>query len=230
MSVRELVENSLDAAEMAGTLPDVYVRIIPEGPDSQLTDPKPYRLSVIDNGPGVSPQHVPSAFGKVFYGSKYVLRQSRGMFGLGGTMAILYGQITTNKPVNVTTSADGKWKHAFQMIIDIGENRPTVLKRLRTNADGTTGTRVDLTLEGDYPRAAQKISDYLKQTAMVASYANITFVDPQGQVTSTRVLRDVEPLTAATLAASQQWHFVPGKQAGANTDSAVIMVVTFRRP
>jgi len=123
-----LLHNSLDAAEMAGTLPDVYVRIIPEGPDSQLSDPKPYRLSVIDNGPGVSPQHVPSAFGKVFYGSKYVLRQSRGMFGLGGTMAILYGQITTNKPVNVTTSADGKWKHAFQMIIDIGENRPTVLK------------------------------------------------------------------------------------------------------
>jgi DNA topoisomerase-6 subunit B len=157
MSVRELLENSLDAAEMAGTLPEVYLRIIPEGPDPNLSDPKPYRLSVTDNGPGVSPQHVPSAFGKVFYGSKYVLRQSRGMFGLGGTMAILYGQITTNKPVTVSTSADGKWKHEFQMIIDIGENRPTVLKRLRTNADGTTGTRVDLTLEGDYPRAAQKI-------------------------------------------------------------------------
>jgi DNA topoisomerase-6 subunit B len=183
MSVRELVENSLDSAEMAGTLPDVYVRIIPEDSNSELSDPKPYRLSVTDNGPGVPPQHVPSAFGKVFYGSKYVLRQSRGMFGLGGTMAILYGQITTNKPVTVSTSADGKWKHTFQMIIDIGENRPTVLKRLRTNADGTTGTRVDLILEGDYPRAAQKISDYLKQTAMVASYANITFVDPQGQVT-----------------------------------------------
>src|SRR5713226_9015891 len=183
MAVRELVENSMDAAELLGVTPDIYVKLVADNPNTEMPDPKAYRLSVTDNGPGVSPQHVPSAFGKVFYGSKYVLRQSRGMFGLGGTMAILYGQITTNKPVNVTTSADGKWKHAFQMIIDIGENRPTVLKRLRTNANGTTGTRVDLTLEGDYPRAAQKISDYLKQTAMVASYANITFVDPQGGVT-----------------------------------------------
>src|SRR5215472_6373361 len=150
MAVRELVENSLDSAEMAGTLPDVYVRVIPEGSNPDLPDPKPYRLTVIDNGPGVASQHVPSAFGKVFYGSKYVLRQSRGMFGLGGTMAILYGQITTNRPVTVTTSADGKRKHAFQMMIDIGENRPTVLRRTNTDADGTTGTRVDLTLEGDY--------------------------------------------------------------------------------
>ena len=183
MAVRELVENSLDSAEMAGILPDIYVRIIPEPVNSETPDPKPYRLTVIDNGTGVAPQHVPSAFGKVFYGSKYVLRQSRGMFGLGGTMAILYGQITTNKPVVVTTSADGKWRHMFQMIIDIGENRPTVLKRQRTEANGTTGTRVDLILEGDYLRATQKINDYFKQTAMVASYANLTFVDPTGQVT-----------------------------------------------
>ena len=183
MAVRELVENSMDAAEMAGTPPDVYVRIIPESANPELPDPKPYRLTVIDNGPGVAPQHVPSAFGKVFYGSKYVLRQSRGMFGLGGTMAILYGQITTNRPVMVTTSPDGRRKYAFQMMIDIGENRPVVLKRFASDADGTTGTRVDLTLEGDYLRASQKITDYFKQTALVASYANLTFVDPTGQVT-----------------------------------------------
>ncbi len=183
MTVRELVENSFDAAEMAGTLPDVYVRLVGDGGPSDVPDPKPYRLTVVDNGPGVPPQHVPSAFGKVFYGSKYVLRQSRGMFGLGGTMAILYGQITTNRPVTITTCADGKRKHSFQMMIDISENRPTVLKRVVSDANGTTGTRVDLTLEGDYLRSSQKIGEYFKQTALVASYANLTFVDPLGQMT-----------------------------------------------
>ncbi|MDV3278196.1 MAG: DNA topoisomerase VI subunit B [Nitrososphaerales archaeon] len=178
-----LLHNSFDACEMAGTPPDVYVRMISENPSPDIPDPKPYRLTVTDNGPGVAPQHVPSAFGKVFYGSKYVLRQSRGMFGLGGTMAILYGQITTNKPVVITTSHDGKKKHTFEMIIDIGENRPVVLKRSSSEADGTTGTRVDVALEGDYLRASQKIGDYFKQTALVASYANITFIDPLGQVT-----------------------------------------------
>jgi DNA topoisomerase VI subunit B len=200
MAVREIVENSFDACELAGRLPEVYVRIITENTNPELPDPKPYRLTVIDNGPGVAPQHVPSAFGKVFYGSKYVLRQSRGMFGLGGTMAILYGQITTNKPVMVTTSPDGKRKYAFQMMIDIGENRPVVLKRLVSEANGTTGTRVDLTLEGDYLRASQKISDYFKQTAMVASYANITFVDPTGQVTFyERATNEMPPAPKETL-------------------------------
>ncbi len=183
MTVRELVENSFDACELSGITPNVYVRLISEGTNPDAPDPKPYRLTVRDNGPGVAPQHVPSAFGKVFYGSKYVLRQSRGMFGMGGTMAILYGQITTNRPVTVTTSPEGKKQYGFQMMIDIGENRPVVLKRFSSDADGTTGTKVDLTLEGDYLRASQKITDYFKQTALVASYANITFVDPQGQVT-----------------------------------------------
>jgi DNA topoisomerase-6 subunit B len=183
MAVRELVENSMDACELAGITPDVYVKLISEDTNPDAPDPKPYRLTVRDNGPGVAPQHVPSAFGKVFYGSKYVLRQSRGMFGLGGTMAILYGQITTNRPVTVITSPEGKKQYGFQMMIDIGENRPMVLKRFSNEADGTTGTKVDLTLEGDYLRASQKINDYFKQTALVASYANLTFVDPLGQVT-----------------------------------------------
>ncbi len=183
MAVRELVENSMDATELAGILPEIYVKMVPENANPEIPDPKPYRLAVIDNGPGVPPQHVPSAFGKVFYGSKYVLRQSRGMFGLGGKMAILYGQITTNRPVTVMTSPDGKRKYGFQMMIDISENRPTVLKRFNSDANGTTGTRVEIILEGDYLRSSQKISDYFKQTAMVASYANLTFVDPSGQVT-----------------------------------------------
>jgi DNA topoisomerase-6 subunit B len=183
MTVRELVENAMDACELAGITPNVYVRLVSEETNPDLPDPKPYRLTVRDNGPGVPPQHVPSAFGKVFYGSKYVLRQSRGMFGLGGTMAILYGQITTNRPFTVITSPDGKKQYGFQMMIDIGENRPIILKRFSSDADGTTGTKVDLTLEGDYLRASQKVNDYFKQTAMVASYANITYVDPSGQVT-----------------------------------------------
>ena len=178
-----LLHNSLDATELAGVLPEVFCRIIPESSDLDSPDPKAYKLSVWDNGPGVDPQHVPSAFGKVFYGSKYILRQSRGMFGLGGTMTILYGQITSNKPVRVMTSVDGKTKHSFEMLIDIAENKPVVLKRQSSDAGGATGTRVDLVLEGDYLRASPKIIDYFKQTALVASYANLTFMDPQGQLT-----------------------------------------------
>jgi DNA topoisomerase VI subunit B len=184
MAVRELVENSLDACELAGVLPDIYVRIVADGNAAESSEPRAYRLTVADNGPGVDPHHVPRAFGKVFYGSKYVLRQSRGMFGMGGTMAVLYGQITTNKPVKVTTSTDGKSKHIFEMLIDIGENKPIILRRDTEEANGRTGTRVDIMLEGDFTRSAQKINDYFKQTALVGSYANLTFVDPIGRIST----------------------------------------------
>ena len=72
--------------------------------------------------------------------------------------------------------------------------------------------------------------DYPPNTVTEDSVILYNLINQQGQVTSTRVLRDVEPLTTATLAASQQWRFVPGKEAGANTDSAVALVVTFRHP
>ena len=53
-------------------------------------------------------------------------------------------------------------------------------------------------------------------------------VGRQGQLTSVQVLRDSEPLTSAAVAAVHQWLFVPGRRAGTDADSAVIVVVAFR--
>jgi DNA topoisomerase VI subunit B len=182
-SVRELVENSLDACEQFSILPDVTVKIelSPEG--TKAGEQIAYVLSVKDNGPGIEAKHLPNAFGRVFYGSKYKLKQSRGMFGMGGTMAILYAQITTNKPVTISSSFDGKTTHVLDMLIDIQENKPVILKHETKPATGT-GTSVQLTLMGDYFRAGQKIQDYFKQTALVTPYADITLIDPDGNTTT----------------------------------------------
>ena len=180
-TVRELVENSLDACELESLPPEIYTRITPF--DSRETeDPRKYLVRVQDNGPGVPPDYVPEAFGKVLYGSKYKLRQSRGMFGLGGTMAVLYGQITSNKPVIIQTSFDGVKKYTFRLMIDIEKNKPLILEKKTENANGKRGTIVELVVEGDYFRSTQKIQDYFKQTALVVPYADITFVDPVGRI------------------------------------------------
>ena len=50
------------------------------------------------------------------------------MFGLGATMAILYGQITTNKPVIVKSSSDGKIQNQFEILLDIQKNKPVIVK------------------------------------------------------------------------------------------------------
>jgi DNA topoisomerase-6 subunit B len=177
-SVRELVENSLDACEQFQILPEITVRIELSPDGTRAGDQLAYVLTITDNGPGIESRHLPNAFGRVFYGSKYKLKQSRGMFGMGGTMAILYAQITTNKPVTISSSFDGKTRHILDMLIDIQENKPIILRHTTEPANGTTGTTVRLTLMGDYLRAAQKIQDYFKQTAVVTPYANITLIDP----------------------------------------------------
>jgi DNA topoisomerase-6 subunit B len=180
-TVRELVENSLDACELDTIPPEIYTRITQFDP-RETEDPRKYLVRIQDNGPGVSPDYVPEAFGKVLYGSKYKLRQSRGMFGLGGTMAILYGQITSNRPVVIQTSFDGIKKYTFRLMIDIEKNKPLILEKKTEDANGKRGTIVELVVEGDYFRSAQKIQDYFKQTALVVPYADITFIDPVGRI------------------------------------------------
>lgn len=177
-AVREFVENSLDACDQKGVLPDVHLSI--KAVDSEQPDPKPYILTVKDNGPGIESKHIPLAFGTVLYGSKFGLKQARGMFGLGATMAILYGQITTNKPVVVKSSTDGKTQDEYELLLDIQKNKPVILKHA-TKEVSKQGLSVSICLEGDYSKAGSKIRDYVYQTSLITPYATITFDDPKGE-------------------------------------------------
>lgn len=162
-AVREFVENALDACDHKGILPDVRLTI--KAVDPEKHDPKPYILTVTDNGPGVDADHIPLAFGTVLYGSKFGLKQARGMFGLGATMAILYGQITTNRPVTVKSSVDGETQDVFDLLLDIKKNRP-VIQTHTTEKTDKTGLSVSICLEGDYSKAGNKIRDYIYETSL----------------------------------------------------------------
>jgi len=177
-AVREFVENALDACDQKGILPDVHLTI--KAVDPEKSDPKPYILTVKDNGPGIDAEHIPLAFGTVLYGSKFGLKQARGMFGLGATMAILYGQITTNKPVTVKSCADGAIQNQFEILLDIQKNKPVIVKHTTKEAS-KKGLSVSICLEGDYSKAGNKIRDYVYETSLITPYASITFDDPKGQ-------------------------------------------------
>jgi len=180
-AVREMVENSLDASETVRAPPDIYVRLsLTEENEAGVGT---YWLRVEDNGSGIPDRHIPAALGQVLFGSKYKLRQARGTFGLGGTMAILYGQITTHQPAYVASSTGTRRVFEYWLMIDIQRNRPVIVHRkTHVNKERWRGTVVEFCLEGDYSRARPKVLDYLKQTALVNPYANITFVDPKGRL------------------------------------------------
>ena len=94
-TVKEAVDNSLDACEEAGILPEIWVHIEPTGNDR-------FKVGVQDNGPGIVKKQIPLIFGKLLYGSKFHrLRQSRGQQGIGISAAGMYGVQTTGKPVKI---------------------------------------------------------------------------------------------------------------------------------
>lgn len=178
-TVRELVENSLDATENHGILPTIKVsirelEIVPEGGY--------YEVVVEDNGIGIPPKYVPQAFAQLLFSSKYILRQSRGMFGLGAKMAVLYAQITTGHPAEVIVAPiKSKHVYSFKLRIDIRENKPVILSfTAASNISGKHGTTVRLVTLGDWIRSKQRIYEYVKRTAVIAPYAEIVFRDPEG--------------------------------------------------
>ena len=194
-AVREFVENGLDACDQSGILPDIHLTI--RAVDGERRDPKPYILTVRDNGPGMDAEHIPLAFGTVLYGSKFGLKQARGMFGLGATMAILYGQITTNRPVSVRSStAEGGGGDEYDLLLDIQKNKPVVLRH-RTGPV-KKGLSVSIQLEGDYSKAGAKVRDYVYQTSLITPYASITFDDPKGErYRYPRIVRSMPPAPTA---------------------------------
>lgn len=169
---------------MANVLPEIYVRL---SHDEEESGNNIYTLRIVDNGSGIPAPQVPLAFGQFLFGSKYRLRQARGTFGLGGTMAILYGQITTNKSVHIVSSTGTSRTYEYRLMIDIQRNKPIILDRgvhvnKKTNGERWHGVVVEFHLEGDYYRAMPKILDYIQETAIANPYANITFVDPRGRL------------------------------------------------
>lgn len=177
-SIREFVENSLDAAEAIGVPPDIHVTLMrDEGFEFEV-----YRLRVEDNGSGIPGEYIPYAFGRILYGSKHTLKQMRGIFGLGGKMAILYGQITTNRPVHIVSSTGGRDVYEYRLLIDVEKNSPIIVEeRIHRNGNPKwRGTVVEVFLEGDYQRSSSKIIEYFKETAMANPYAELSFIDPYG--------------------------------------------------
>ena len=102
MTVKEAVDNSLDACLEMKVLPEIKVAL------KQLTEKK-FLITIEDNGPGIVKKQIPNIFARLLYGSKFhTLRQERGQQGLGISMSVLYSQLTTGKSTKITSKTDPK--------------------------------------------------------------------------------------------------------------------------
>ncbi len=194
-TIKEAVDNALDACEEAGILPEVWVHI-------EQTAPNRYKIGVQDNGPGILKKQIPNIFGKLLYGSKFHrLRMSRGQQGIGISAAGMYGLITTGHPVKIMSkTGPRKMAHYYEIQIDTKLNRPEIVNNRGNGVDITSGaagekaiakhgiewidiahgTRVTIELEAKHQRGRGSVDEYLEQTAIANPHVRLHYLDPDG--------------------------------------------------
>jgi len=199
VSVRELMENSLDACEDARVLPDVTVLLKREkettGTDMLSQGPETFELIVKDNGTGIPKDTIPLLLGKMLTGTKFTQKQSRGTFGLGGSLALLYGQVTTQRPIEIVTGQKGSDKgYRVQMRLDIENNAPIIIEEeVIPKSENEHGTMVSFWLQGDWIRSKRRILDYFAHTAIIVPYVSLFFETPDNEVIKYERVIDVVP-------------------------------------
>jgi DNA topoisomerase-6 subunit B len=185
-TIKEAVDNSLDACEEAGILPELHVEVHDLGLETtgQLTKGEGRFLVVVqDNGPGIVKAQVPKIFGKLLYGSKFHrLKQARGQQGIGISAAAMYGQLTTGKPIRVSSRA-GKHKamHVFDIQLDTRKNEPVVTHDETHRAwHQDHGTRIELEIVANWQQGQRFVNRYVEHTALANPHATLHYTRPVG--------------------------------------------------
>ena len=236
-TLRELIENSLDACESVKVLPDIYVSVeemtqmqfnavrgltvgspaAKERKDHGLftkskgrkseaskaseieikTEDTPsetasarkttktkaqqegyFRIKVKDNGCGMSHDAIPNLLGRVLSGSKYGVRQTRGKFGLGAKMALIWSKKSTGVPISIKTAhmpnPDEIGTHVSTCVLDIDiyKNQPRVIEHTKqANTENWVGTEFEVLIAGNWTTYKARIVQYLQQLAIITPYA-----------------------------------------------------------
>ena len=202
-SVKEGVDNSLDACEQASILPEIIVKI-------NKLEGDELKISIEDNGPGIIEKEIPNVFGRLLYGSRFGSgKQSRGQQGIGISAAIMYGQLTTGRSAEVISKVESEeCATKITMKLDIRKNRGIVdntltkkivwrnedeIDEFGVSKEKISGTKIEFALKGKYREGRPSVFEYIKSTAIVNPHATVIFYDPSGNKTEFERISDEKP-------------------------------------
>ncbi|PYM18155.1 MAG: DNA topoisomerase VI subunit B, partial [Candidatus Rokuibacteriota bacterium] len=191
--------NALDASEEAGILPDVVVTlevVATNGTAPPASQATRFRVTVIDNGPGIVRQQIPPIFAKLLYGSKFHrLRMSRGQQGIGISAAGMYAQLTTGKPVQIISRTGPRAAaHFFEVSIDTKKNEPRIFENKKIDWEHPRGTQVTLEIDGRYQKGRASVDEYLEQVAIANPHVQLVYRTPEGETREyPRTIQELPP-------------------------------------
>ncbi len=202
-TLKEAVDNSLDACEQAGILPELIVEIKRKGTGS-TKNTELIQISVEDNGPGIEPDDLAKVFGEYLASSKFGKGQcSRGQQGIGISAATTWAQLTNAKGAFVMTKRANMRKAVqAQIDVDIKTNTGVVRKRETVDWDEKkSGVRCEFQLDGRIQLNGDGgLITYLEGTVLVNPHLTLRYkLLDNDWVQVDRVSQEVPEIPESTL-------------------------------
>ncbi len=175
-TIKEAVDNALDACEEADILPEVSVNVVEMGNER-------FRITIEDNGPGIIKKEIPKIFAKLLYGSKFFkISQSRGQQGIGISASVMYSQLTTGRAAKITSkTGPNQTAHFYRLRINTEKNKPDIIEENLVEWGKDHGVKIELDIIASYQKGDQSIDQYLKQTAIVNPHVTIIYTNPRAE-------------------------------------------------
>lgn len=200
-TLKEAVDNSLDACEEAGILPELTVEIKKKG-SGTMKNTDLVQIYVEDNGPGLELEDVPKVFGEYLASSKFGRgRCSRGQQGIGISAATTWAQLTSARGVTVVTKT-AKMRQAVSALVevDIKHNKGLLKDKKAVQIKKPHGVSVEFQIDGRIQLNGEGgLMTYLLGTTLVNPHLTLHYkLADQPAQTIERVSKDVPEIPDAT--------------------------------
>lgn len=176
-TLKEAVDNSLDACEEAGILPEISVEVRKTGTGSSKSADL-VEIIVEDNGPGLDPEDLPKVYGEYLASSKFGRGQAtRGQQGIGISAAVTWAQLTNASGVLVTSKTE-RMRKAFHgsIDVDIKQNKGVIKHKEMIDWDRPHGVRVEFRIDGRIQLNGDGgILTYLEGTTLVNPHLKLKY-------------------------------------------------------
>ncbi|RME14962.1 MAG: DNA topoisomerase VI subunit B [Bdellovibrio sp.] len=176
-TLKEAVDNSLDACEEAGILPELFISVKKVGKGSSRSTDL-VEIIVEDNGPGIEVSDVARVFGEYLASSKFGRGQcSRGQQGIGISAATTWAQLTNATGVKVISKTK-RMRKAVKMTVDVDiKGNKGIVKQKETFDWGKPhGLRVEFRIDGRVQLNGDGgLLTYLEGTTIVNPHLALTY-------------------------------------------------------
>lgn len=202
-TLKEAVDNSLDACEQNDILPDLEVEVTKVG-NGSTKNTDLIKIVVEDNGPGIEADDLAKVFGEYLASSKFGRGQcSRGQQGIGISAATTWAQMTNAKGVQVISKTKNMRKAiSAQVDVDIKTNMGIVRnKEMIDWKNKAHGVRVEFLMDGRIQLNGDGgLLTYIEGTVLLNPHVTINYKLADGEWVKTDRVSNVSPeIPEATL-------------------------------